>query len=194
MTRIALALIAALVCLAPPAQAAPERYEIDPDHLSVGFLVDHIGYAAVLGMFLEGEGSFTYDEETQTLSDLKVEIEADSVFTNHKKRDRHLRGGDFLDADEHEEILFVGTGSEPSGPNSGKVFGDLTILGQTRPVTLDVTLNKSAKYEIGDDDHVLGISARTIIKRSDFGMTYGVENGWVGDEVEVIIELEARRD
>ena len=77
--------------------------------------------------------------------------------------------------------------------NTGKVTGDLTIRGVTRPVTLDVKLNKTGVYPY-IDNYVAGISARATIKRSDFGMTYAVENGWVGDEVDIIIELEAIRE
>lgn len=71
--------------------------------------------------------------------------------------------------------------------------GDLTLLGTTLPLTLDVTLNKAAPYPFGHQRFVLGISARGTLKRSDFGMTYGVENQLVGDEVQIIIETEAMR-
>ena len=190
-----LALFALLLPASPsPSLAEPARFEIDPEHVAVAFLVRHIGYADTLGQFLEVEGSFRYDEATKDLSDLEVTIEAESVFSNHEKRDDHVRGGDFLDADDHPEIRFVGTSATPSSDTTGKVTGELTLLGVTRPVTLDVTLNKSGTYPFGHKRQVLGISARTTIKRSAFGMTYAVENGFVGDEVEVIIELEAIRE
>ena len=70
---------------------------------------------------------------------------------------------------------------------------ELTLLGTTRPLTLEATLNKSAVYPIGDRAEVMGVSARGALKRSEFGMTYGVEGGLVGDDVEIIIEIEARR-
>ena len=175
-----------------PAAAAPAEYRIDPEHLAIGFLVDHIGYARVLGQFLEARGSFVFDEETRTLSDLEVTIAADSVFTNHTDRDGHLRGDDFLAVDDHPTIAFVGRSAEATGPRTGRVTGDLTILGVTNPVTLDVTWNKSGPYPFGDT-YVLGVSASTVVQRSAFGMTYAVDNGWVGDDVEVVIELEAIR-
>ena len=183
---------AVLLGVAAPAAAAPEVYRIDPDHLSIGFLVHHIGFADTLGMFLEAEGGFTFDPEALALSDLSVTIQADSVFTNHGRRDDHLRGGDFLDVETHPEITFVGTAAEPTDERTGRVTGDLTILGVTQPVTLDVTWNKSGPYPFGDT-YVIGISARTVVQRSAFGMTYAVDNGWVGDEIAVIIELEAIR-
>lgn len=174
------------------ARAEPARYEIDPDHTTIAFLVSHIGYQKVLGQFLEFEGGFTFDEQARTLEDLKVTIDVDSVETHHDDRDDHLESDDFLAEDEHPEITFVMTGAEATGERTGKVAGDLTIRGVTKPVTLDVTWNKSGPYPFGDN-YVTGISARTDLKRSDFGMDYGVADGLVGDEVEVIIELEAIR-
>ncbi|MCG8354510.1 MAG: YceI family protein [Kiloniellales bacterium] len=188
--------VLALVALAAPKPlaAAPAKFEIDPAHFSIGFLVHHIGYADTLGMFLEGRGSFTFDEAARSVSNIEVTIEADSVFTNHDKRDDHLRGRDFLDADDHEEIRFVGREAKPTGENTGIVSGDLTLLGVTRPLSLEITLNKAGAYPFGDGPpYVIGISARGTVKRSEFGMTYAVENGWVGDEVELIIEFEAIR-
>ncbi len=189
--RVSALAFATGLLLAAPASAEPALYEIDEEHVAVAFLVRHIGYADTLGQFLEVEGSFRYDEATQSLSDLEVVIEAESIFSNHDKRDEHVRNADFLDVDDHPEIVFVGTAATPSSDTAGTVTGDLTLLGVTRPVTLDVTLNKSGVYPFGHKRPVLGISARTTIKRSDFGMTYAVENGFVGDEVQVIIELEA---
>ena len=144
-------------------------------------------------MFREVEGGFTYDAETQTLSDLKVEIEADSVDTFHKARDRHVRDDDFLAADDHPKITFVMTGAEATSETAGRVTGDLTLRGVTRPVTLDVTLNRAAEYPFGHREFTLGISAKGMVKRSDFGSTYALEGGLVGDEVEIVIEAEAIR-
>ena len=184
----------ALVLAVSPSSAKPESYTIDPEHFVIAFFVDHIGYAKVLGVFEEAEGSFVYDEATQTLTDLKVEIDAESVNTNHSKRDKHVRSSDFLDADDHDTITFVGTGAKPVTATTGQVFGDLTLRGITKPVVLDVTLNKTGNYPFGHGDYVLGLSLRTTLKRSDFAMTYALEPNFVGDEVEVLIELEARRE
>lgn len=191
LTMIARMLV--IVALATPAAAAPARYNLDPEHLSIGLLVNHIGYHNVLGQFLKAGGSFVFDEEARTLTDLKVTIDAGSFFSNYKARDEHVTGKDFLNAAAHPTITFVGTKAEPTGERTGRITGDLTILGVTRPVTLDVTLNKLGLYPWGDN-YVAGISARTVIRRSAFGMTYGVDGGLVGDEVSVIVEVEAIRE
>ncbi|MDI5923046.1 YceI family protein [Halomonas sp. LR5S13] len=176
-----------------PASAEPRTYEIDPEHFSIGFLTEHVGYADTLGMFLEGQGEFVYDEQTRELHSGRVEIATDSVFTNHEERDNHLRSDDFLDARRYSTIVFEVTDFEARSDSEGTLEGELTLLGETRPLTLDVTLNKADVYPFGHGQHTLGLSARTTIARSDWGMTYGVDNGMVGDEVELILELEAIR-
>ncbi len=192
MKRLLTVLLGTLILAAPAAHAEPARYKLDPDHVAVAFLVKHIGFARTLGQFLEVEGSFVFDESVPSVSDLEVTIEGDSVFTAHERRDDHVRSDDFLAADEHPEITFVMTAAEQTGARSGTVVGDLTIRGVTRPVTLEVTWNRSGKYPF-NDNYVTGVSARTTIQRSDFGMTYALENGLVGDEVEILIEAEAIR-
>jgi len=188
--RAAWPILALIVAL--PAAAA-DRYVLDPEHLSVGFLVHHIGYADTLGMFLEAEGEYTFDEASGELGDLRVVIHTDSVFTNHQARDNHLRSGDFLNVDEYPEMVFSAAVAEPLGERRYRIDGELTLLGETRPVSLEATWNKSGKYPIPPFAYVMGVSARGSFRRSDFGMDYAVDNGWVGDEVSLILEFEARR-
>ena len=191
LKAFAAALVLALC--SPGALAEPKTYKLDPDHTTVAFLVDHIGYSRVLGRFIKVEGGFTYDETTQTLSDLRVTVQTDSVYSAHKGRDEHVRGKDFLDTKQHPLMVFTADGGTPESANSGTVTGQLTVLGQTHPLTLAVTLNKSEVYPFGHSRHTLGISARGAVQRSQYGMTYGVAAGMVGDTVDLIIETEAIR-
>jgi polyisoprenoid-binding protein YceI len=184
-----------------PAQAQPTRYQIDPDHFSVGFLVDHIGYAKVLGMFRAARGHYTFDERTATVTDMRVEIDAASVFSNHRRRDEHLKGPDFLNASQHPRLVFTADRAAPVDPADAdrrrdfEIRGQLELLGRTRPVVLQARWNKSAESPMGGlrKPYVMGVSARGSFRRSDFGMMYAVDNGWVGDEVELILEFEAIR-
>lgn len=187
--RFVLAVLVGL-SLVPSAHAAPRTYDIDPDHAAIAFTVDHIGFAKVLGQFLKAEGSFVYNEQTRELGEVTVEIDATSVFSNHKRRDDHIRNKDFLDAGANPVITFKANGGEAATETTGTVTGDLTIRGVTKPVTLDVTLNKAGPYPFGHKKHTLGISARATILRSEWGMTYAL-GGIVGDEVDLIIEIEA---
>ncbi len=172
-------------------KAEPATFEIDDEHFSIAFLVDHVGYANQLGQFLQAEGRFVYDEDANELHSGEVIIQADSVFTNHERRDNHLRDSDFLHADRHATIRFEATEWQPGNGRSGTLVGELTLLGETRPVELDVTLNKAAEYPFGHQRHTLGFSARASIERSEWGMTYGIDDGLVGDTVELIFEFEA---
>jgi len=192
LSGFAAACAVSLALSTSPASAGAERYELDPEHTSIGFMTMHIGYAKVIGMFLKSSGSFTFDEEALTLSDVEVSIDTDSVFTNHDKRDQHLRSPDFLNSAEFPEMTFVGTSSEKLTDNTGIVHGELTLLGQTHPLSLQVTFNKAGAYPFGDN-YSVGISARATVIRSQYGMTYAVDNGWVGDEIELLLEFEAIR-
>ena len=189
--RLALALLAATA--ATPALAEPARYELDPEHTTVSFLVDHVGYAATLGVFLAVEGGFTYDEDTQQLSDVNVVVRAESVETFNDARDDHVRNDDFLNVSDFPEITFTADGGTPESATQGSVDGTLTLLGESRPLRLDVTLNKAAEYPFGHRRYTLGLSIRGSLMRSEWGMTYAVDNGLVGDEVALLIETEALR-
>ncbi|MEM6762830.1 MAG: YceI family protein [Pseudomonadota bacterium] len=191
LKRIAAGAVA-LPLLSVAAASEPQLYELDPSHMSIVFNADHIGYGATWGMFLRGSGSFMFDEDAMTVSDLKVEVDTSSVFSNDNRRDGHLRSGDFLDVDNFPVATFVMTGNEQITDDSGTITGDLTLLGQTHPVVLDVTLNKIGPYPWGDN-YVVGVTAKTVINRSEWGMTYAVADGLVGDEVPLIIEVEAIR-
>jgi polyisoprenoid-binding protein YceI len=179
-----------------PLFAAPATYRIDPEHFSIAFRVEHIGFAKVIGQFTKATGEFVYDERTWLLRSGNVEVHASSVTTHHDARDAHLRNRDFLGSETHPLIRFVATSYRAGDQANGKpgvLRGDLTLLGRTHPVELEVRLNKAAQYPFGHRQFTLGISATATIRRSLWGMTYGVANDLVGDEVELMFELEALR-
>ncbi len=191
-------LCAALILSSASGRAEPVEYRIDPDHLSLGFLVHHVGYAGTLGMFRKAEGTFRFDETTGVMTDLRVVIDTASVFTNHKKRDDHLRAADFLNSREFPQMIFTAVEARPDTEKTYEIKGELELLGKRRPVTLEAVWNKSAEYPfggsvLGGKPYVMGVSARGVFKRSEFGMSYAVDNGWVGDEIHLIIEFEAIR-
>ncbi len=193
MRYSALLAVLALSCASQAeSESESDRYEIDPQHLTVGFLVEHVGFAKVFGMFREAVGAFTFDEETGEISDVRVVVQTKSVFTGVEARDRHLRSGDFLAVEEFPEMVFEADRMvlEDRG---GELAGRLTILGVTKPLNLSVTWNKSGKSPLPGNPYVAGLSARGGFERSAYGMSYGVADGLVGNEVELIIELEAQR-
>jgi polyisoprenoid-binding protein YceI len=182
-----------LLATAMAARAEPARYELDPEHLTIAFLVEHIGYARTLGQFTTASGGFTFDDATGALSAARVVVETESVDTHHEARDRHVASRDFLDSGAHPTMTFTAQSARRTGERTFVVAGELELLGVRRPLELAATWNKTAPYPIGARAEVMGVSLRSRLKRSEFGMTYGVADNLVGDDVEIIIELEARR-
>lgn len=186
-------LLSLFVVAVGAARAEPAYYEIDTEHVTVAFLVDHLGYARVLGHFRELEGSYRFDEATGGLSELTVTVETDSVSTDHRRRDRHLRSDDFLDSGSFPTMTFTANSARRTSDRTFEVAGNLELLGVSRPLNLTATWNKSGEHPLESGEYAMGVSARGSLRRSDYGMTYSVENGWVGDTVEILIEFEARR-
>ncbi|MBK3733781.1 polyisoprenoid-binding protein [Azospirillum brasilense] len=182
------AALSALVALPLTAQAAPVAYKLDPAHTAVVFIVDHLGFAKAMGRFNTVAGELSFDKDAADKSSLSVTIDTTSVDTNHAKRDEHLKSPDFFNAKEFPKMTFKSTKIEKTGDKTGKLHGDLTLLGVTKPVVLDVSFNKDGVSPASKMDTV-GFSARGTIKRSDFGMKYGVPN--IGDDIQIIIESEA---
>jgi len=175
--------------------ANENNYVIDDSHFSIGFLVEHAGYAKTLGLFKQIEGKYTYDQSLNLVKDLVMTINTDSVFTNHDKRDAHLRSPDFLDVEKFPIMTFIVDEYDLS-KTPGKLKGKFTLLGVTKDIVLDFNINKVAEYpfRVGlSKPIVMGVSARASLNRSDYGMSYGVDKNLVGDEIELIIEFEARQ-
>lgn len=179
-------LVAAGLALAAPARAAD--YVIDPDHSAVVFFADHLGYDHVVGRFASFAGEFSFDPANLAASKLTVTIKADSFNTGSVQRDRDIRGESWFSVGEFPEIKFVGTGYAKKDDHTGTITGDLTLRGVTKPVTLDVTLNKAAENPMNHRNEV-GFTARGSVKRSDFGMT--ADLGPIADPVDLLIEVEA---
>lgn len=171
-----------------PAAAAPVDYKVDPAHTSVAFIINHVGFSNLIGRFNTVAGDLTFDKDAVEKSTLAVTIDTASVDTNHAKRDEHLKSPDFFNAKEFPKLTFKSTRIEKTGAATGKLYGDMTLLGVTKPVVLDVTFNKDGVSPASKLE-TAGFSARGTLKRSDFGMKYGVPA--IGDEVTLLIEAEA---
>ena len=183
-----------LILLPLTVWASEDEYIIDKSHFSIGFLVEHVGYAKTLGMFRDIDGSYIHDVKNKKINDINIVINTDSVFTNDEKRDEHLKSPDFLHVDKYPEMVFKATDIKINNDET-IINGNLTLLGITRPLVLTGKINKIGKYPFGGiiKPYVMGISAKGTIKRSDHAMMYAIKDDLVGDEIELIIEFEARR-
>jgi polyisoprenoid-binding protein YceI len=182
----ALTALAALP-LAGAAEAA-DTYKLDPVHSNIIFATDHMGFAKMVGQFQEFEGSFTFDGNSVEGVTVEVAVKTASIDTDHEARDKHLSSPDFFNVQEFPEMTFKSTGVEPTGDKAAKLTGDLTLLGVTKPITLEVTFNKADANPMDPNVFIAGFSAKGTLKRSDFGMQYG--QGAIGDEVMLWIEAE----
>lgn len=180
---------AAMVAFSAPALAS-EKYSFDPAHTQVLFSVSHLGFSFSHGRFDKLDGSFTFDEKAPEQSSIDVTIDTNSIDMGSEAWDKHLKSADFLNTEKFPAMTFKSTKIETTGEKTGKVTGDLTILGVTKPVTLDVTYNGSGEHPYSKN-HIAGFSATGTVKRSDFGMGYGLPN--VGDDVSLIIQVEGIR-
>lgn len=186
LTRAA-AFGALALSLPAAAMAAPASYTFDPNHTSVMWRTNHLGYSTVTGKFTDISGTLIYDDKAPATSKLDVTIGTKAIATGLPKFEEHLHSKDFFDVANHPTARFVSTKVEPTGPNNARVTGDLTLLGVTKPVVLDVTLNKNAYNEMAKAQ-VIGFSARGVVKRSEFGMGYALPA--VSDDVPLEIEAE----
>jgi polyisoprenoid-binding protein YceI len=123
---------------------AADTYDVDPQHAWVSFTVNHSGWSNAHGIFKTVSGEIKFDKQDVTKSAVNIAIDTSSISTNFEQRDSDLQSPDFLNAAEFPQITFASTKVEKTGDKTGKVTGDMTIAGVTKPITLDVTWNAEA--------------------------------------------------
>ena len=180
------AFLSAAVC---GGQAQAKTFDIDIVHSHIAFFIDHLGFSKVIGTANDFAGTFAFDAAKPEASALDVTVKVSSISTNNAQRDGDIQGADWFNATEFPDITFVGTQFTRIDDTTGTILGDLTIAGVTQPTTLNVVFNKEGENP-WDKSHVVGFSARTSVKRSDFGIKTAL--GMIGDEVDLYIEIEGR--
>jgi polyisoprenoid-binding protein YceI len=177
---------------APTPPRALESWVVDSGHSSLVFRIRHMGVSNFYGRFNELSGRLALADNAAQNS-LTFSVQAASVDTNSDKRDQHLKSPDFFSAKEFPVIEFRSTSVKPAGDGALDVAGKLTLHGVTRDLAVKV---QETGRRAGDGEHpgVAGFEARFTIKRSDFGMDYGVEQGSLGDEVELVLAVEAQQE
>ncbi|MEM8553437.1 MAG: YceI family protein [Pseudomonadota bacterium] len=170
---------------------AADKYMLDASHSQIVFSYDHLGYSTTYGMFSGFEGEIMFDAENPAASTVSVSMPVMSMFTGWEKRDAQFMSADFFGVDDDTALVsFTSTSIEVTGDNTALITGDLDINGTTKSVVLDATLNKAAEHPMAKVDW-LGFDATTTLLRSDFGV--GNFAPFVGDEVNVIISIEAQK-
>lgn len=159
-------------------------YTIDPGHTQIVFAYDHMGFSDNVGVISEATGTLTLDPKNPGAAKVSVDIPVTNIKTGVAKLDEHLAGTDFFDFAKFPAAKFVSTSVKAEGKDDAEITGNLTIKGVTKQVTLDADF-KGAGINPMNKKETIGFSASTVIKRSDFGLGYGVPV--VSDEVELKI-------
>lgn len=177
----------------PPApttelSAVPKgKYTVDLGHTNVLFKVSHLGFSTFIGRFDTISGELELNPKKPEKSKLTAKIDPASVNTKVDKLDEHMKNEDFFNVAKYPAITFKSTKIEKLTDTTGKVTGDLTMLGVTKPVTFDVTFHGFGLHPFTKAP-TLGFAAKTVVKRSEFGMTKYAPG--IGDEVTVVIQSE----
>lgn len=181
-------LVAALFAFAGSAFAAPVTYKIDPGHTNVLASWDHFGFSNPSINFGQAEGTLLYDAENVSNSSVQVTLPLTGLSALADQFYDHLTSDKWLDAAKYPSATFKSTQVEAAGEGKLKVTGDLTVKGVSKPVVLDVTLNKAGEHPMKKIP-AIGFDATATLKRSDFGV--GAYAPMVSDEVTLRITTEA---
>lgn len=173
----ALLAVTAAGAISTPARAAD--YQMDKAHSDLVFTVDHMGFSRKTGVFRNFDAKLNIDTVRPDQAKLQVTVQAASIDTFDAKRDADLKGAAWFDVAHYPTITFVATRIVRRGEIAADIYGDLTMKGVSRPVTLQATLNRQGDNMMGRPS--LGFTAQGRVRRSDFGL--GPPPPLVGDEV-----------
>jgi polyisoprenoid-binding protein YceI len=179
-----------LGCLIARSAVAVETYEIDPVHSFVLFKVNHLGAGYVWGRFTGGlSGTVTTDPAAPEKSEVAVQVKTDTLDTGFAQRDKDIKSPDFLNAKQFPLITFKSTSVQKVSDQLYSVTGDLTFHGVTKPLIVQANITGTGKGPKGEVR--TGVEVHFTIKRSEFGVKYGLPA--LGDDVEMIVNAEGIR-
>ncbi|CAL9427017.1 YceI family protein [Streptomyces sp. Tu 3180] len=179
--------------VSPDLAALTGEYTIDPAHTTIGFVARHAMVTNVKGSFHDFTGTLRLDGADPSHSTATVDVVMDSIDTGNADRDGHLKSADFFKTDEFPTMTFRSTEAEALGGDDYRITGDLTILGTTRPLTIDLEFNGAAKDPFGNER--VGFEGKAEILRSDWGLTWNaaLETGGflVSDKIKLTFDISA---
>ncbi len=177
----------------PALAALTGDYTIDPSHSTIGFVARHAMVTNVKGSFRDVSGTLHLDGTDPSRSTASIDVRMDSIDTGNADRDGHLKSADFFKTEEFPEMTFRTTKAEALGGDDYRVTGELTILGTTRPLSVDLEFNGSAKDPFGNER--VGFEGKAEILRSQWGLTWNaaLETGGVlvSDKIKLNFDISA---
>ena len=170
-----------------PSEVQSGDYKLDPEHGKITWSVDHLGFSTYVGQFVNVQAELKLDPANPSASTLTATIPLTDVASNSDGLNRHLQTADFFDTANHPVATFRSTRIvvDPDDRDEATVHGDLTLRGVTRPVVMEVEFNQAGSTRGG---YKAGFDGEATIKRSDFGITFGLPA--LGDEVKLHVEGE----
>ncbi len=178
-------IFAAALFAASAASAEPANYTLDPQHTQIGFVVDRFGFNHVLARFDQVSGEVTLDQAHPEQSRVRAVVQIANLSAGDATRDEHLRGPRWLNAAQFATMEFRSTSVRVIDPTHAEVIGDLTLLGQTHPLTLSVTLNRMGQNPANGRASA-GFTATGALSRAAWGSTTAAN--LIGDQVSFTIE------
>lgn len=170
--------------------AAEEKYRVDPQHSFVVWRVDHLGFSTQTGKW-PATGFILLNKNDPTKSKVDITIKIANLITGIEELNNHLKKPIFFDAEKYPTATFVSHKIKLLSKNKAEVEGSLTIHGVTKPIKLNVFLNKMGKNPVNEKMSV-GFSTKTSIKRSDYNIKGFLP--MVGDKVHLAIDVEAQKE
>ncbi|MEW2809999.1 YceI family protein [Streptomyces massasporeus] len=182
--------------VSPELAALTGDYTIDPAHSTIGFVARHAMVTNVKGSFQDFTGTLHLDGTDPSRSTASLDVVMDSIETGNADRDGHLKSADFFKADEFPAMTFRSTKAEALGGDDYRITGELTILGTTRPLVIDLEFNGAAKDPFGNER--VGFEGKAEILRSEWGLTWNaaLETGGVlvSDKIKLNFDISAIRN
>jgi polyisoprenoid-binding protein YceI len=160
-------------------------WKIDTSHTQIGFSVTHLGISTVHGLFAEYSGHANIGPDPDATS-VEVTASTGSINTGNTWRDGHLVGADFFDSEHFPEMTFRSTSIVPAGDRY-TLEGDLTVKDTTKRISFDLKFNGVGVFPVDESTHA-GFVATTTVRRSEFGIGYGIPVA--SDEVEIRIDAQ----
>jgi polyisoprenoid-binding protein YceI len=168
-------------------------YTIDPAHTTIGFTARHAMVTNVKGGFHDFTGTLHLDGADPSRSTATIDVQMASIETGNADRDGHLKSADFFKIDEFPAMTFRSTKAEAVGGDEYRITGDLSLLGVTKQITIDLEFNGAAKDPFGNER--VGFEGKAEILRSEWGLTWNaaLETGGVliSDKIKLNFEISA---
>lgn len=170
-----------------PVEVQAGSYVLDPAHGKITWSVDHMGFSTYVGQFTDVAAHLDLDVRNPAASKLDASVRMDSVRTSHGDLDKHLKTADFFDTAKFPSASFRATNVRLVDRDTANITGNLTLRGVTRPIVIKADFNQAGINPV-DKQYTLGLDGEAKIKRSDFGINYGLP--MLGDEVTLHLEAE----